>query len=242
MTTVKKRLRRLANALGLDVMPANQSPRVTYLGIDRFGIDTLVDVGSNTGQFAKQFLKRFPSCRKAYCFEPLPAPFAKLAEWAASAPGDVECFRLALGECIEKRNMYLHVEHDESSSLLSTTEYCSKLFPMTDKSMLTEVEVSTLDQVLLQRFQGAIVRPLLKLDVQGFELNVLKGGLGILHQCKAVLLEVSIDKLYHNQADFLTLTQFLSDNDFRYAGNFDQALAPDGHVVFLDALYVKDER
>jgi hypothetical protein len=79
---------------------------------------------------------------------------------------------------------------------------------------------------------------LLKLDVQGSEDRVLRGGTRVLSKCRAVVLEASLDPLYERQADFLGLAQFLRGAGFTYVGNLDQSYGADGRVMFLDAVFV----
>jgi FkbM family methyltransferase len=236
--TLKKSLRSFVNKLGLDVSPADQSPRTSLLGLKSYNINSVIDVGSNSGQFAKQIIKNFPRCN-VYCFEPLDAPFSALRAWAKTKGTQIKCYQLALGEYEGQTEMYLHVDHDESSSLLQASGTCHALYPQTVAERRIKINVSTLDKILIDELQHHSGDIFLKLDVQGFEDRVLKGGTNVLKLCRAVLLEISLDKLYENQADFYQLTDFMYRAGFRYAGNLNQILAKDGHVIFLDALYIK---
>jgi hypothetical protein len=56
---------------------------------------------------------------------------------------------------------------------------------------------------------------------------------------KACILEVCLDKLYEGQAEFKGIIELLYELGFKYAGNLDQSYADDGHVTFIDAVFVK---
>lgn len=70
---------------------------------------------------------------------------------------------------------------------------------------------------------------------------MLRGGMQVLGRASACLLEVDLDYLYKDQADFGELVNILYARSYRYAGNFDQIYADDGHVIFGDALFIKTE-
>ena len=235
---LKYALRSVVNRLGFDVIRLKRSPKRTLLGLSRLNIGVIVDVGANRGQFARMITGFFPQA-ELYCFEPLDEPFQELSAWAETQGGKVHCLQSALGEQEGEMEMHLHEQHTPSSSLLAATDTCHRLYPQTAAEHLTPIRVTTLDRVLddvLQSLSGDI---LLKLDVQGFEDRVLRGGARVLPRCRAVLLEVCLDPLYDGQADFQELSQLLYHAGFHYAGNFDQVYGDDGRVVFLDAVFVK---
>ena len=79
----------------------------------------------------------------------------------------------------------------------------------------------------------------IKMDVQGYEDRVIRGGRETFAKAKAVILEVCLDPLYEHQANFKEIMVLLDDLGFHYAGNLDQNCDKDGHVIFLDAVFVK---
>lgn len=238
--SVKKTIRRLANVFGLDILRLHQSPQRTMLGLRAKNIRTIIDCGANEGQFARAISGIFPSAQ-LYCFEPLEIPFNKLVRWAQTQHGRVHCYNLALGDEEGEVEMHHHDEHTPSSSLLSTTAHCRQLYPQTNAASITKVRLTTLDQAL----EGSLVHMmpdiLLKLDVQGFEDRVLRGADRVLANCSACVLEVGLDSLYEGQADFFELARLLKEAGYRYAGNLDQVYAKDGRVVYLDAVFLRDE-
>lgn len=78
MITITKRLVKKAfNLIGLDVNIRSKSPKYSLFGIRNLPINTIIDIGANTGQFAKEISKIFPKA-KIFCFEPLPDAFKEL--------------------------------------------------------------------------------------------------------------------------------------------------------------------
>jgi len=234
---LKKILRSSFNRLGFDVVSIERSPKNSLLGLSRLKFGTIIDVGANQGQFARMISGFFPQA-EIYCFEPLSDPFEKLSSWAHTQNHRVKCFNVALGDKEGEMDMHLHVQHTPSSSLLAATDVCHSLYPQTREENIERIKISTLDNVFGSRVNKMEQHILLKLDVQGYEDRVLRGGQYFLSQCRAVLLEASLDPLYNGQADFYGLVQILYDAGFRYAGNLDQTYSKDGRVVFLDAVFV----
>ena len=80
---------------------------------------------------------------------------------------------------------------------------------------------------------------LIKLDVQGYEDRVIKGGEETFKKAKACIVEVNLYKLYEGQTNFKEIVELLYNSGFRYAGNLDQAFDNDGRVIYIDAVFIK---
>jgi FkbM family methyltransferase len=233
---LKKTLRSVVNRTGFDVVRLHSSPRRTLLGLVGHEFRSVIDVGANKGQFAKEISALFPHAQ-LFCFEPLEEPFRALSEWAGLQGGRVRCYKTALGESEGVVTMQEHSDHSPSSSLLATTETCQELYPQTRAAQSTSIRIATMDEVLADELPKIPRDILLKLDVQGFEDRVIRGGRGVLSQCHAVILEVCVAPLYQAQANFQVLNNLLYEAGFSYVGNLDQVFGPDGKVVFLDAVF-----
>jgi FkbM family methyltransferase len=225
------------NAVGLDLRRIHNIPSQTLLGLATSPFETIIDVGANSGQFAKGIASFFPNAQ-LICFEPLPTPFAALSSWAKTQGGRVRPLNLALGDEAGSVEMFLHAAHTTSSSLLATTEFSEQYYPFTKEQEKVIVQQSTLDVAL--REAGVALKPpiLIKLDVQGYENRVIAGGNDTFRAAKACILEVCLDELYVGQANFPELVAALDGLGFRYIGNLEQNYAEDGHCIFLDAVFV----
>jgi FkbM family methyltransferase len=152
--------------------------------------DTVIDVGANKGQFSSFARSRWPHA-KLLAFEPIPAAARRYRRILGRR---AELFDCALGA--EKGRLDLHLaSRADSSSLLSLGQEQKSIFA-TDEVGTLPVEVRRLDDVL----DGLVVSPaLLKIDVQGYEFEVL-AGLGKLAECvRWVYAETSFVELYTGQ-------------------------------------------
>jgi hypothetical protein len=86
-----------------------------------------------------------------------------------------------------------------------------------------------------------IVEPLLvKIDVQGYEDRVLKGGLETIQRASLLVIETSFEPLYQGQPLFGDIYSMLVDRGFRYAGSLDQlSHARDGRPLQEDSIFVR---
>lgn len=237
---VKLLLKTLASKVGFHVVRNYQNPAHTLMGLPHDSFGTVLDVGANSGQFARAMYRRFPKAT-FHCFEPTPAAFLELAAWAGRQKR-VNAVHIALGDKADTVEMNLHTQHTTSSSLLPTSEHCKELYPFTTAQTRVSVEMKRLDDYVLGLSSPLVPGVLLKIDVQGFELKVLYGAVQVLSQTNACIIEVSLDELYLGQARFEQIVAFMDANDFRYAGNFNQAFGADGHVISLDALFMRNQK
>jgi len=237
---LKRFIRKAFNLIGLDVVRISKAPKHTFLGLRNLPIRTIIDVGANKGQFARMISKLFQNAH-INCFEPMPDLLKKLKEWAESQKGRVKVFNYALGDSEGTVEMFSHIEHSPSSSLLRTTEICERLYPFTKKQTAISVKSTTLDKAMANLSEPLIADILIKLDVQGYEDRVIRGGTETFHKARACIVEVCLDKLYENQATFKNISFLLHDMGFRYAGNLEQVYNKDGHVIYIDAVFVKVE-
>jgi FkbM family methyltransferase len=229
-------LERVGNHFGFEFILRDKA--VKLRDMIQAPVRSVIDVGAHSGILARNFLKAFPQA-KLYCFEPLPGPFKKLSLWADRKKGRVKVFNFALGEKEGELPIFITVDYEPSSSLLRSTETCHRIYPFTKKQEPLSVRVETLDGVMARLEEPLSPEILIKLDVQGYEDRVIKGGLQTFHKARACILEVGLDTLYEQQASFEALLALLKNTGFRYAGNLEQSYADDGHTIFIDGVFLK---
>lgn len=222
---------------GIHAEKLAKQPHMTVLGLVNRPIDQILDVGANTGQFAREMRGKFPQAH-IVSFEPLPGPFAALQTWA-QADGNSTALNCALGKAEGVLPIHSHIDHSASSSMLAPAAEGLAAFPQMTRQEPVEVPVHQLDAALAGIGRTAGPGTLLKLDVQGFELAVLRGAPETLRAVGAVICEVNIDPIYVGQTEFRDLAELAHQAGLRYAGNYAQHCAADGHVVFLDAVFVR---
>lgn len=221
---------------GFSISRNNNNPMETLLGLRTRRFNAVIDVGANTGQFAKEISGFFPNA-SIYCFEPLPDPFAELLAWARTEHGRVVPFNVAIGDKDGEVEMFLHESHTPSSSLLATTALTEQYYPFTKGQKRVSVRQMTLDAALDEKLADLSPEILIKLDVQGYEDKVIAGGRNVFSKASACILEVSLDTLYEDQADFKGLLMNFDALGYRYVGNLSQVYGEDGHFVYVDAVF-----
>lgn len=238
MIMTRQLIKKMFNLVGLDILKLSKSPRHALLGLKKLSIETIIDVGANRGQFAREISKFFPNS-VLYCFEPLSTPFQELKSWADQQNGRVTVFNVALGDSEGVVDMMEHLDHDTSSSLLQTTDVCTTVYPFTERQSSVPVGLTSLDKAVANLAEPLTREILIKLDVQGYEDRVIKGGTEVFRQAKACIIEVSFCKLYETQAAFKDILLLLYELGYGYTGNLDQSYADNGHVIYIDAVFVK---
>ena len=80
---------------------------------------------------------------------------------------------------------------------------------------------------------------MLKLDVQGYELEALKGGVTILKHIDYIIIEANLEQLYQDQPSFTELNKYLNDVGFELNGMLDFNLGSNKSYIEIDLLYKK---
>jgi len=230
--------KRFFNTFGFDVVRLSNKPQTTWLGLRSQHFDTILDVGANTGQFARLATHWFPKAH-LICFEPLPGPFLELQQWAESVNAQIDVHNLAIGAESGTVMMHQHSSSSPSSSLLASTDDQLERYPETREQCETPVELTTLDAAIKNNYGNLSGRTLVKMDVQGYEELVIAGATSVLSKAEACILEVIQDPMYEQQATFDSVYRKLTELGLRYAGNLDQQYAEDGRVVWLDAVFIR---
>ncbi|BAY12877.1 FkbM family methyltransferase [Calothrix sp. NIES-2098] len=200
-------------------------------------IETILDIGANVGQFALTINTLLPKAR-IYSFEPLTDCYEKLKARMADCK-TFSAFNLALGDesgsLIFERNAY-----SPSSSFLKIADVHKKAFPKTQATETLEVKIDRLDNIAQQL---AIANPyMVKIDVQGYEYQVLRGGEQTIKNARLVITETSFVTLYDNQPLFNDVYNNLINWGFTYVGALDQLYNPqDGRVLQADSIFIKSE-
>lgn len=193
---------------------------------------TIVDVGANVGQFTLLATALFPRAR-VIAFEPLAGPAARFARLFAGN-ARIMLHRAALGPADAKASMHVSRAAD-SSSLLPIGGLQAEIFPGTEEVGTEQVTVAP-----LERFVAAadIVAPaLLKIDVQGYELEVLRGAAPLLDRFTWIYVEASFQRLYEGQALAGEVAGFLGRHGFVEAGRYNLMRDAGGREVQADFLY-----
>jgi FkbM family methyltransferase len=174
-------------------------------------IATVFDVGANNGSSALKFLDAFPAAT-IHCFEPVTKTF-EILQANVAARNEIRCHRLAMGSAPGVAKIFL-TTHDTMSSLIRP------------ETVLGEepVTVTTVDEFAAAQNIDRI--DLLKVDAEGFDLDVLRGAEGMLASDKIafVLAEVGFHPGDARHVLFDDVRDFLSAKGFFVFGFYDQQL------------------
>jgi len=165
-----------------------QVPRIEF-ALERlkacgFSPGSIFDVGAYQGDFAQSCLRIWPSS-KLVCFEVQPSPLKRLR--SNTRLNQVKAFECLLG-AVARPSVTLNLAETASSVLIENAvpQIQQADFPM-----------RTVDDVVASDFNGK-APTFLKLDVQGYELEILKGSQQTLPQIEVVLAEVNLLDLHKN--------------------------------------------
>jgi FkbM family methyltransferase len=204
-----------------------------------YEIDLVVDVGANTGQYGAS-LRGFGYAGRIASFEPGASAFAGLRERTTADPG-WECRRLALGACPGSATLNIAAD-DRASSLLDVMGRHVRAAPESAFARREEVEVQRLDALWARLSTGA-TSTYLKIDVQGAELGVLRGGESAVDECLFVELELSLVPLYETGPLFYEAVDWLRDRGFVPVA-FECVLDDDrsGQMLQVDGIFAAQAR
>jgi FkbM family methyltransferase len=191
-------------------------------------VKNIIHVGGHIGNEVIEYKKLWPAS-VVQIFEPHPETYKKLL-LTAKPYVDVICRNTALGS--QKTQMTMYVEHNnngQSNSLLKPKLHINQ-YPHIVFNNTIEVEVNTLDS-----FNFNETYNFLNIDVQGFELEVLKGSKNTLFNVDYIICEVNNAELYENCCKVDDIDSFLK------AYNFLRVETVWTGTTWGDALYIKNK-
>lgn len=194
----------------------------------------VVDIGANRGQFALA-VRRWARKARVISFEPLPGPAAVFRR-VFSGDAAVVLHVAAVGSRTERGTMHVSAR-DDSSSLLPISPLQSEMFPGTGEVATVDVSVAPLDTFVTA--EDIAAPAMLKLDVQGFELDALIGCESLLPCFDWVYCECSFVELYSGQKLAADVIAWLAARGFNLKGIFNPAYDAVGQTVQADFLFGK---
>jgi FkbM family methyltransferase len=196
--------------------------------------DLVADVGANRGQFTLLCRRLRPTAR-VVAFEPLAGP---AAVYRALFSGDLGVSLYCVALAPERGEMEMNIsKSDDSSSLLPISRVQTDNYPGTERIGCCKVPAAPLtDFISAADLTG---RSLLKLDVQGFELEVLKSGAPLLPSFDWIYAECSFVPLYEGQALADEIIAFLKAHGFVLSGKHNPSRGRNGLLLQADLLFTR---
>jgi FkbM family methyltransferase len=196
---------------------------------------TVFDVGANVGQFSKD-IRRHSFKAKIYSFEPVQETFIKLvsnfrndSEWRGIKKG--------VGRYTGTLEINLSANAGLSTSFMEMGEQHLIDFPDSRYIGTETVEVTTIDaQISDLKIQPSKLA--VKIDVQGFELEVLWGMTTYIRDIRCLLIEASLVPLYLGEPTLSEIIAFLESHNHRVVDVFRGVQSRTGQLLQVDLISV----
>ncbi len=198
---------------------------------------TIVDIGANRGQFALAARQYCPDAI-VIAFEPLIEPAAVFNK-LFSGDQAVRLHNVAISE--EEGQLEMHVsKKDDSSSLLPISQAQGDLYPGTEEISTLNVNVGPLRKyIATPEVKG---KALLKIDVQGYEYQVLIGCQDLINKFSYVYCEASFVELYSNQKLAKDVIKWMEISGFSLVGAYNFSYSKKGgQAIQADLLFKRQD-
>jgi FkbM family methyltransferase len=195
----------------------------------------LIDIGANVGDFTADFLALYKE-GESVCFEPVEATFHQLTK-RFSGDARVTMHRCALSDSDGVGTIFLHADNTLCTLAQYTEEANAFYKTVTQPSENTPCK--RLDSFVFDR-NGA--KLMVKVDVQGFEIEVIRGALKTLEMADVVLLECSFANEYaEKEPSFAPICSMLKDCDLYPVVFQDFGRSLSNYAFERDVIFVKRE-
>ena len=185
-----------------------------FLFLRKLDIDKIIDIGAHKGEFLEKMLK-IEKINSFYAFEPQKNIFNNLSK-KFSQNQKINLFNYAVDKEISKKKLKIN----KLSMTSSLAEINEKSLYLKLKNFMTfskknfeeeyEIQTNTVDEI----FRNIdLQKTLLKIDVEGFELNVIKGSQMKLKEIPFILMENQFGNHYKNN-DFNVIKDLLLKQNF----------------------------
>lgn len=238
-------IKTLARGFGFDISryrpDTHHDARYAHLLRTR-GIRLILDVGANAGQYGSLLRSDFGYHGRILSFEPLTAAHAALTARATADP--LRLWEVAPRSALGAVNgtTTIHVAGNSvSSSILPMQPSHESAAPQSVGRGVEEITISRLDDVVRQRSIPIDRHVLLKIDTQGYELEVLKGAEETVAAVGAIQTEMSFQPLYGGQPLFDEVYAYLAERGFTVFDIIPGFSDPrSGRLLQADGIFVRD--
>lgn len=189
-------------------------------------ITGIIHIGGHYGEEIGEYVSN--GIQNITIFEPLERNFNVLYENVKGLSADIHGHQVALGPQSGTATMFVSNNEAQSSSILKPKEHLVQ-HPQVQFNETEEVQVETLDSYGLYEYN------FINMDVQGYELEVLMGGMQTINYIDYIYCEINRGEVYENNVHVEELDEFLSSYDFERVETF----WPREDYLWGDALYIK---
>lgn len=238
---LKTSLKHLFRKLGFEIKRYNINTSEVALAnrfLNYHNIDLVLDVGANCGQYAN-FLRESGYLGRIVSFEPLSDAHSRLLILSQKDPRWEIAPRVALGD--REGEITLNISsNSQSSSVLPMLDAHRKASPESVYLGSEIVPLRRLDTLAQNYIKSDDKAIFLKIDVQGFEKQVLEGADRVLPLVTAIQLELSLVCLYKDQILFEEMLEILHQMDYNLYTVIPVFTDPEtGRLLQMDGIFLK---
>jgi len=203
--------------------------------LNYYNINKILDVGANRGQYSLE-LRKFGFLGNIISFEPLSSAFKQL-KINSQNDNKWELHNYALGN--EDGNTIINIAGNSvSSSLNKMLDLHIKAAPSSSYVGKENISIKKIDSIFNSIYKDND-NIMLKIDTQGFEINVLKGAEQSLNNILLIQLEMSIIPLYENEILFMDMMKFLKDRNLELISLENGFADPEsGELLQVDGIFI----
>lgn len=238
---IKRKVQEILETFNLKIIRANLQPWGHDLYVDLNRIKPLAqfkivfDVGANVGQSNVVYAEKFKNA-KIFSFEPFSNSFDKLCK-TTSHNRNVVCIQKALGSVPEQLRVQVQ-EKSTQNSLASSRNNADQIGVKTEL-----IEVITLDDFVDSEKISQI--DFIKIDTEGFEMEVLEGGEKTIRSGKINLISLELGIREHERTTFYNkIHPYLTERGFDVLGFYKQSQSLYTKTRFLmhcDVLFINTQ-
>ena len=205
----------------------------------------LLDIGAHKGESLKIFADNWPGRFKYIGLEPNPEAFKDLERVAKSVQSkgrSISCYPMAAG-AKDGSLRYLLTKESAVAGVLEPIAELNERVPAGDHNITKEFEVQALSIPTLLMRQALEKIDILKVDTEGYDLEVLKGSLDLLraHSIRIVLTEVFFVPYRVNQAFFWDIAAFMHHMGYHFVNLYDTRNTTQGRLYTGNGLWASPQ-
>jgi len=231
-------VRKFLNSFGYEIVKLQDSLTTVKVGnwLHKLNIETIVDIGSNEGQFIHTITKTLPN-KKIFAFEPIKSCYQNLI--ANTKQYNIKTYNYGLSDV--NGTSEINISNNlVSSSILGMKDMHKNLYPESVYTEKETIELRRLDDVFAN--ENLAENILIKIDVQGYEEKVLAGAPQTIRKAAAIIIETSFEPLYEGQWLFENVYNYFSEAGFKFVGFADQSLSKTtGVPLYGDGIFVRKD-
>jgi len=235
--------RKIAKLFGYELIKTRKHPSTNSHVINLihdYGIDLVIDVGANNGQFGRM-IREEGYQGDIHSFEPVSKTYELLKENCANDPKWFT-HKIALGDSCGEEDVNV-TELSLLSSFLKPNDFGKRQIKKMMVLHTETVEMSTLETFVKQHIPDALdKRIFLKMDTQGYDLKVFKGAEGIFSNIFCILSEISLIPIYSDMPHYLDVLKEYESSEFVVTGFYPVCRDKNLSLIEMDCMLVNKKR